>query len=56
MTDSAPRTARERARAEITAEILDAARGLFGAQGYAATTVAQIAAAEIGRASCRERV
>jgi Tetracyclin repressor-like, C-terminal domain len=39
MTDSAPRTARERARAEITAEILDAARGYMATDGAPADTV-----------------
>ena len=33
MTDSAPRTARQRARAEITAEILNAARGYLATDG-----------------------
>src|ERR1700760_4167125 len=39
MTDSAPRTARERARAEITAEILDAARGYLATDGAPARSL-----------------
>ena len=42
MTDSAPRTARERARAEITAEILDAARGYLATDGAPALSLRAI--------------
>ena len=40
---SAPRTARERARAEITAEILDAARGYLATDGAPALSLRAIA-------------
>ena len=43
MTDSVPRTARERARAEITAEILDAARGYLASDGAPALSLRGIA-------------
>jgi AcrR family transcriptional regulator len=47
---SAPRTARERARAEITAEILDAARGYLATDGAAALSLRAIAR-DLGMAS-----
>ena len=50
MTDSAPRTARERARAEITAEILDAARGYLATDGAPALSLRAIAR-DLGMAS-----
>jgi AcrR family transcriptional regulator len=50
MTDSAPRTARERARAEITAEILDAARGYLATAGAPALSLRAIAR-DLGMAS-----
>jgi len=54
MTDerrpSAPRTARERARAEITAEILDAARGHLATDGAPALSLRAIAR-DLGMAS-----
>jgi AcrR family transcriptional regulator len=50
MTGSAPRTARERARAEITAEILDAARGYLATDGAPALSLRAIAR-DLGMAS-----
>jgi AcrR family transcriptional regulator len=50
MTDSAPRTARERARAAITAEILDAARGYLATDGAPALSLRAIAR-DLGMAS-----
>jgi AcrR family transcriptional regulator len=50
VTDSVPRTARERARAEITAEILDAARGYLASDGAAALSLRAIAR-DLGMAS-----
>ena len=50
MTDSALRTARERARAEITAEILDAARGYLATDGAPALSLRAIAR-DLGMAS-----
>src|SRR5690242_21956573 len=50
MTDSAPRTARERARAEITAEILAAARGYLATDGAPALSLRAIAR-DLGMAS-----
>jgi AcrR family transcriptional regulator len=47
---SAPRTARERARAEITAEILDAARGYLATDGAPALSLRAIAR-DLGMAS-----
>ena len=47
---SAPRTARERARAEITAEILDAARGHLATDGAPALSLRAIAR-DLGMAS-----
>ena len=42
-TTTAPRTARERARAEITAEILDTAREHLGRDGAAALSLRAVA-------------
>jgi AcrR family transcriptional regulator len=50
MTASVPRTARERARAEITAEILDAARGYLATDGAPALSLRAIAR-DLGMAS-----
>jgi len=50
VTDSALRTARERARAEITAEILDAARGYLATDGAPALSLRAIAR-DLGMAS-----
>ena len=50
MTSSVPRTARERARAEITAEILDAARGHLATDGAPALSLRAIAR-DLGMAS-----
>jgi AcrR family transcriptional regulator len=50
VTDSVPRTARERARAEITAEILDAARGYLASDGAPALSLRAIAR-DLGMAS-----
>jgi AcrR family transcriptional regulator len=50
MTASVPRTARERARAEITAEILDAARGHLATDGAPALSLRAIAR-DLGMAS-----
>ena len=50
MTGSVPRTARERARAEITAEILDAARGYLATDGAPALSLRAIAR-DLGMAS-----
>src|SRR5256886_4912487 len=50
MTDSAPRTARERARAEITAELVDGARGLLATDGAPALSLRAIAR-DLGMAS-----
>ena len=47
---SVPRTARERARAEITAEILDAARGYLATDGAPALSLRAIAR-DLGMAS-----
>ena len=52
VTDSALRTARERARAEITAEILDAARGYLATDGAPALSLRAIAR-DLGMASSR---
>jgi AcrR family transcriptional regulator len=50
VTDSVPRTARERARAEITAEILDTARGYLASDGAPALSLRAIAR-DLGMAS-----
>ena len=50
MTDSVPRTARERARAEITAEILASARGYLATDGAPALSLRAIAR-DLGMAS-----
>src|SRR5215470_13579273 len=50
VTESALRTARERARAEITAEILDAARGYLATDGAPALSLRAIAR-DLGMAS-----
>src|SRR5215469_9536326 len=50
VTDSALRTTRERARAEITAEILDAARGYLATDGAPALSLRAIAR-DLGMAS-----
>src|SRR5260370_34317433 len=50
MSSSVPRTARQRARAEITAEILDAARGYLATDGAPALSLRAIAR-DLGMAS-----
>ena len=42
--------------ADFRVHVVAQAIRLFSENGYEATTVEQIASAEIGRASCRERV